>query len=339
MKAVFVERPGSLAVIDCDPPSPGPGEALVRIVTAGICASDVGVIEGFNPIASYPLTPGHECVGVVEAAPDGAAVRPGDRVTVYPSIGCGTCPACLAGRYNHCPTFKVIGISRGGGIFAERVVVPAVQLLRVPAALGERESALIEPASVAVHVNRRAQAAPGCRVVVIGTGVIGTLVAQVARAYDASDIVVVDRMESRRTFLAGIGFDHFVKAEEGRLAAELRRHLESADVVFDCVCANATVDAALDLLTPGGKLIMVASPHGEHRLDLSFAKIYRRELSLIASRNYVPDDFREAMRLMVEGRVKTEPLITGVWPLAEFVAAYADLKAHPDRHLKVLIQP
>jgi L-iditol 2-dehydrogenase/L-gulonate 5-dehydrogenase len=339
MKAVFLEKPGSLSVVERDSPSPGPGEALVRIVAAGICASDVGVIEGFNPIAVYPLTPGHECVGVVEAAPDDALVRPGDRVTVYPSVGCGTCPACLAGRYNHCPTFKVIGISRDGGIFAEHVVVPAAQLLPVPAALGELESALIEPTAVAVHVNRRAAAAAGCRVVVIGTGVIGTLVAQVARAYDASDVVVVDRMESRRAFLAGLGFDHFVKADDGPLGEKIRRHLDAADVVFDCVCANATIDAALDLLTPGGKLVMVASPHGEHRLELPFAKVYRRELSLIASRNYVPDDFREAMRLMAEERVKTGPLVTGVWPLGEFAAAYADLKTHPDRHLKVLLRP
>ncbi|MDX9862868.1 MAG: alcohol dehydrogenase catalytic domain-containing protein [Rhodospirillales bacterium] len=339
MKAVFVQGPGDLAVVDRDSPSPGAGEAVVRIVAAGICASDVGVFEGFNPIAVYPLTPGHECIGVVETAPEGAAVRPGDRVTVYPSVGCGTCPACLAGRYNHCPTFKVIGISRDGGIFAERVAIPVAQLLPVPDGLGELESALIEPTAVAVHVNRRAAAVLGSRVVVIGTGVIGTLVAQVARAYEASRVVVVDRMESRRSFLADLGFDHFVRADEGPLADGLRAHLEAADVVFDCVCANGTVDAALDLLAPGGKLVMVASPHGEHHLDLPFAKVYRRELSLIASRNYVPDDFREAMRLLAEGAVKTEPLVTGVWPLAEFGAAYADLKAHPDRHLKVLLKP
>jgi len=339
MKAVFVQGPRELAVVEREAPSPGPGEAVVRIVAAGICASDVGVIEGFNPIAAYPLTPGHECVGVVETAPADAPLRPGDRVTVYPSVGCGTCPACRAGRYNHCPTFKVIGISRDGGIFAERVAVPVAQLLPVPAALEELEAALIEPTAVAVHVNRRAAAGPGGRVVVIGTGVIGTLVAQVARAYEASEVVVVDRLESRRAFLAGLGFDRFVAADDGPLIDGLRRHLEAAEVVFDCVCANATIDAALDLMAPGGKLVMVASPHGEHRLELPFAKVYRRELSLIASRNYVPDDFREAMRLMTEGRVKAGPLITGVWPLAEFDAAYADLKAHPDRHLKVLLRP
>lgn len=339
MKAVFLKAPGDLQVVDREPPVPVPGEALVRIVAAGICASDVATIEGLNPIAAYPLTPGHECVGVVETAPSGAAVGPGDRVTVYPSIGCGTCSACLAGRINHCPTFKVLGISRDGGIFAERVAVPVGQLLPVPDTLDGPEAALIEPTAVAVHVNRRAQAPQGAHVLVIGTGVIGTLVAQVARAYGAADVALVDRLESRRSFLAGLGFDKFVRAGEGSLAEKVAAAISSVNVVFDCVCGDPTVDAALDLLIPGGRLVMVASPHGEHRLGLPYAKVYRRELTLVASRNYVPDDFREAMRLMAAGEVKTSSLITGTWPLAEFISAYAELRNNPERHLKVLVQP
>src|SRR5690606_22874840 len=94
MKAVVLKAPGRFACVERAAPEPGPGEALVRIVAAGICASDVATIKGENPVAAYPLTPGHECVGIVEAAPANTLVRPGDWVTIYPSVGCGACPAC-----------------------------------------------------------------------------------------------------------------------------------------------------------------------------------------------------------------------------------------------------
>ena len=105
MKAVVLEAPERFACTDRPEPAAGPSEALVRIVAAGICASDVATIRGHNPIAVYPLTLGHESIGGVEAAPAGAGVAPGDWVTVFPSVGCGDCPACRAGRTNHCPSF------------------------------------------------------------------------------------------------------------------------------------------------------------------------------------------------------------------------------------------
>jgi L-iditol 2-dehydrogenase len=110
-------------------------------------------------------------------------------------------------------------------------------------------------------------------------------------------------------------------------------------VVYDTVCSASTLDTAADVLAPGGRLVLVAVPHGDVPLTISFPKIYRRELSLIVSRNYVPDDFREAIRLIGEGWVDVDALITATYPLAEFAAAYADLTGRPERHLKVLLTP
>lgn len=339
MKAVHVEGPGSFRVVDRAEPQPAAGEAVLRIVAAGICASDVGIVEGHNPIAAYPLTLGHECVGVVEEAPPDAPLRPGDWATVYPSVGCGSCPACEAGRINHCPTFRVLGISHDRGVFAERIAVPAAQLLPVPDGLRGRNGALIEPTAVAVHGNRRAGAVAEQRAVVIGSGVIGTLIAQVARAYGAADVVAVDRMEARRDLLSKLGFERFVLADGAPLVERLREEGGPADVVFDTVCTGETIDAALEALSPGGRLVLVAAPRGAHEIPLGYAKVYRRELSLIASRNYVPDDFLEAMRLLDSGGVEAAPLITGSWPLDRFPEAYAELLAKPERHAKILLEP
>ena len=189
----------------------------------------------------------------------------------------------------------------------------AGQLLPVPEGLKELDAALIEPTAVAVHVNRRAAVPQGCRVAVVGTGVIGTLVAQVARVAGASEVVVADRLESRKEFLEGLGFGRFVHVGEGESAAELASKIGSVDLMFDCVCVDTTVEAGLDALTPGGRLVLVgvAAP-GDHRLSVPYAKVYSREITLVASRNYVPDDFVEAMRLMANGEVDVSPLITGV---------------------------
>ena len=339
MQAVVLEGPHRFRCVDQGEPVPGAGEALVRIVAAGICASDIATIRGENPIAVYPLTLGHESIAVVEEAPAGATVGAGDWVTIYPSIGCGDCPACAAGRINQCATFKVLGISRDGGFFRKRVSVAARQLIPVPASLRGERGALIEPAAVAVHVNRRGDTGRGERVLVIGAGVVGTLVAQVARAWGAADVVLTDRLASRKGTLAQLGFGNFVLADGGPLADQLLEQGGPVDVVYDTVCGRATLAAGSKVLRPGGRLVLVAVPHGSAPLEMPFADVYRRELSLIASRNYVPDDFIEAIRLLEVGAVDPDVMITGRFSLSDFASAYAELTGHPERHLKVLLIP
>jgi 2-desacetyl-2-hydroxyethyl bacteriochlorophyllide A dehydrogenase len=212
----------------------------------------------------------------------------------------------------------------------------------VPESLAGERGVLVEPAAVAVHVNRRGGTRPGERVLIIGAGVVGTLVAQVARAYGAKDVVLVDRLESRRATLARLGFDKFLPADGNGLPLA-ERVLDLAggpvDVVCDSVCTDATLETGADALAPGGRLVLIAVPHGDAPLRVTYAKVYRRELSLIASRNYVPDDFREAIRVLEVGAIDTEAMVTGRYPLAEFAAAYADLTGHPERHLKVVLRP
>jgi len=338
VKAVVLEAPRRLRVVDRPPPVAGAGEALVRVVAAGICATDVAAVEGHNPIAVYPVTLGHECVGVVEAAPPAAAVAPGDWVIVYPSVGCGACPACRAGRINHCPSFTVMGLSRDGGVFAERLAVDVGQLLPIPDALRHPGGVLVEPAAVGVHLNRRGRTGAGERVLIVGAGVVGTMTAQVARAYGAAEVILVDRYESRRPLLHRLGFDALLIAG-GPLAEQVLALGGPVDVVYDSVCSDATVAAGIAALAPGGRLVLAAVPHGAAPLEVPFAQVYRRELSLVAARNYVPDDFREAMRLIADGAVEVAPMVTGSFPLAEFETAYAELTGHPEWHLKVLLRP
>jgi len=339
VKAVYLEAPNTFSVIDRPDPEPSGDQARLRVITAGVCGSDMSLFRGTNPVGAYPLTPGHECVGEVEWAPPGAAVAPGDWVALYPSVGCGRCAACREERYNHCPEFRVLGINRDGGCFAERMAVPVHQLIPIPPALRGPDAAIVEPMAVAVHVNRRAETKTGDRVLVVGTGVVGLLGAAVARAMGAGEILFVDRLPERRRLVEALGFHHFRQTDAGPTAPWVRETLGSVDLVLDSVCSDETVADGLDVLVPGGRLVLVASPKGRQRLSVDFTTVFARELSLVATRNYVPQDFRDAIALLVEGKVEPGPLITGRFPLADFAAAIDALGNHPERHVKVFVEP
>lgn len=339
MKSILLQAPERFACIERDPPAPEPGEAVVRIVAAGICASDVAVIRGSNPVARYPVVLGHESIGVVEEAPADAPVRPGEWVAIHPTVGCGDCPACRAGRVNQCPRCEVIGINRKGGFFSERTAVPVGQLYPVPPELQSERGVLVEPTAVGVQVNQRGGTQAGERALIIGAGVVGTMVAQVARAYGVADVVFVDRLESRREMLARLGFTKFVLADGGPLAEPVLAMGGPVDVVFDVVCTAATIEAGAAALRPGGRLVLIAVPHGTEPVAIPYATVYRRELSLIASRNYTRHAFAEAIRLVAAGAIDEDVMVTGRYPLADFAAAYTDLTGNPERHLKVLLRP
>lgn len=336
---MLLDRPEQYRVVDVPMPEPREGQALVKIARAGICASDLATIHGVGPIATYPLIPGHECAGEIVSAPEGSGYRPGDRVTIFPSVGCGQCPACREGRTNHCPTFKVQGISLPGGCFAEYLATNVEQLVRLPDDVYERFGPLVEPLAVGMHVNRRGGTSTGETVLVIGTGAVGLASALVARAKGAVRVLLVDRFESRRQVAAGFGFADFSTDSDEALAAWVENCVGSVDLVLDNVTNDQTVAVAAQVLRPGGRCVLVGMPHGECSLSLPHPVIYRKELSFIVSRNYVKDDFVETVALLDAKAFDATPMITATYPLANMAEALKALHDNPEKHIKVLVEP
>ena len=341
MKALLLRSPGDFSVVERPDPVAAEDEAIIRVFRTGICATDVATIEGRSTVAVYPITPGHEFVGTVESAPPGKGFAAGEWVTIYPTQGCGKCPECVANRPNHCRKFRVFGVHRDGGSFAERMAIPLAQLIKVPASLQNDHGALIEPLAVGVHANRRAGVAanPQRRIGVIGAGAVGTMVAQVARAHGASEIVIADRLEGRRKLCHDLGFDRFVVAGTPGWASELRLPGGPLDLVFDNACSRETIAAAVDAMRPGGTLVLLGFPHDGADIPLAYVKAYQQEVSILLSRNYEPADFTEAISLLEGGHINAARMVTGTWPLASFADAYAALKAAPERHVKILLAP
>lgn len=338
MRRAVLDGPGRVRIADVDAPTPADGEALVRVLSAGVCGGDVALLHGRNAVANYPLTPGHECVGVVEHAPAGAAVAAGDHVIVFPTLSCGRCRACREGRENHCPQMRVLGLNDPRGCFADRIAVDAGQLIGIDAGLASRVGALLEPLAVGVHVNRRGAVANGDRVLVVGTGVIGILSALVARARGAAEVFFVDRLPERADLLAALGFSHFSTALGAALDEWIAEAAGEVDVVLDTVTVPETVATAVAALRRGGTYVPVASPKPEQQLCLPYDLLYAQELTVAGCRNYNRADFREAVALSFSGAVDPTPLVTDRVPLTALPDALEALTSAPAEHLKILVE-
>jgi 2-desacetyl-2-hydroxyethyl bacteriochlorophyllide A dehydrogenase len=336
MKAFCVVAPGRAEIVTRGRRPLEAGEVRLGIEAVGICGSDVALWAGKHPYASYPVVPGHELGGRVLEASSDVDLRPGQRVTVRPILTCGTCRACREGRLNHCPRVRVLGVHVDGGM-AEEVVVPAQTVFAMPANSSAEQGALVEPTAVAVHVCHRAGLKPGDRLAILGTGVIGLLCLQVAKAGGTALVLGVDREPSRLALASGLGADLVVDnryqdaAEAGRALAA-----DGFDVVLDTVGIEATLATAFDLAARGGVIVQVALPHGRPAVD--FEPFYRKELTLRATRLY-DGDFGEAVALMAAGGVAVDRLITHRFTLPEAARALALPGDHPEQAVKVIVLP
>src|ERR1700759_1086827 len=198
MRAVVWEEPGKLAVTEVPDPTPGHGELIVKVGSCGICGTDVHIADGEFPPTPYPIVPGHEFAGRVVALGDDVPPewRSGTRVAVDPSLFCGHCPACHAGRGNLCANWNAIGDTVDGA-FAEYVKVPAANAYQIPDAVSAARGALLEPLSCAVHGARRLGSVVGEDVLVMGAGTMGLLLMQLLNQGGARSVSVVDRKASR----------------------------------------------------------------------------------------------------------------------------------------------
>src|SRR5947207_11199879 len=200
MRGLWLEAQGLRYRDDLAPPVPARGEAIVRVVLAGICGTDLELARGYYPFTGIP---GHELVGVVEEAP-GASRWAGRRVVAEINAACGSCATCRAGRRTHCPSRTVVGIRGRAGAFAERIGLPVENLHEVPAAISDQEAVFTEPLAAALQVQAQVPVGPGQRVVVLGAGRLGMLVARTL-ARTGADLRVVARQPARRQRLKAEG--------------------------------------------------------------------------------------------------------------------------------------
>jgi alcohol dehydrogenase len=311
MRAIQLREPGKLARLEIEEPSaPGEGEALVAVRRVGICGTDIAAFLGKMPFIRYPLIPGHE-LGV-EVVAVGAGVRNvtiGERCSVEPYLNCGKCFACLRGRTNCCEKLEVLGVHTDGGL-RPRFVVPA-RKLHPSATLTLEQLALVETLAIGCHAVNRAQVEGDEWALVIGVGPIGLAVVEFLRLARAR-IIVLDRNADRLQFCRRTyGIENAIQASgDGNDVAAIQKVTGGMlpSVVFDATGSQKSMCEAFNYVAHTGKLVFV----GIVNADVSFSDplLHRRELTVYASRNGLPHEFRWIIEQIEAGRIDTRPWIT-----------------------------
>jgi 2-desacetyl-2-hydroxyethyl bacteriochlorophyllide A dehydrogenase len=307
-----------------DPLPPTPNEVQIAVAYTGICGTDLTISKGaMDGRFTSPWPIGHEMSGTIAevgAEVEGWAV--GDKVTVMPLDWCGTCPACRAGHTHICHNLNFVGIDSPGSLQG-RWNVKATWLVRLPDDLDLRAAALVEPVAVAVHDVNRAQVASGDRVAVIGGGPIGLLIAITARTRGAS-VMVSEVSASRLELARSLGFQTADPVTQD-LSSVINGWTEGAgvDVAFEVSGTIPGIKAMTDVLRRRGRGVIVGIQPQSPPVDVF--QIFWKELEVIGARVYQRPDFEEAVRLVADGTIPTDALITEVLDLDQVEAAFERL--------------
>lgn len=323
MKAIRLNEPRQFAVIDLDEPvAPGPGEALVRTHRMGVCGTDLSGYLGKFPFFRYPRIPGHELgVEVLEVGSDVSTVQPGDRCSVEPYMNCGTCYACRRGRSNCCAVLDVIGVMIDGGL-RERFVIRADKL-HPSRSLAFEQLALVETLAIGCHATDRGAPQQGDHVLIIGAGPIGLATLEFTRLTGAT-ITVMDLVPSRLDFCRRkYDVPHTVHFRGDGSELEQLRDITDGDlyaVVTDATGNRHSMSAALQYVAPTGALVYVGITTEE--ISFPHPALHRPEITLKASRNALPADFRRIIGLIEDGTIDTGPWITHRTPFDRMIAEF-----------------
>jgi 2-desacetyl-2-hydroxyethyl bacteriochlorophyllide A dehydrogenase len=340
MIAAVLQAPRRLELVARPTPVARRGEAVVRIAATAVCHTDLEIYTGRHPGVRLPVVMGHEATGVVEAVGDGVArVQLGQAVLLNPIIACGACDSCARGRGNLCRNAGLFGREMDGSL-AEHVVLPESYLYPLPAHVPLAAATLIETLATVRHAQERARIAPGESVVVLGQGVAGLLHTQLAKLSGACPVVAVSRSPWKLELARRRHADRVVNsAHEDALAAVRDATAgRGADVVIDAAGDPALIAPAIEMLAPGGRLLVYGISHRPVP-DFTTFPLYFKELTLYGSRALTPGDFVPAIDLVASGAVDVDGFITASYPLERVAAAFEEYERSADSVLRLVIVP
>jgi L-idonate 5-dehydrogenase len=340
MKAVVIHAAKDLRVEEREPSSAGPGEVEIAIQAGGICGSDLHYYNhgGFGAIRlKEPMILGHEIAGTIRALGAGVTTLSiGDRVAVSPSKPCNVCIYCLKGQQNQCLDMRFYGsamrMPHVQGAFSQTLVANHWQCHKVDDGVSINEAAFAEPFAVTLHAVNRAGSLLGKRVLVTGCGPIGTLCIVAARAHGAAEIVATDVMDGVLKLAMTAGADRVINvAERAEDLAAYSANKGSFDVMFEASGNERGLRAGIDVMKPRG-IVMQLGLGGDISIPQNL--IVSKELEIRGSFRF-HEEFGLAVDLINKKRVDLKPLLTGIFPMADAVAAF---EAANDRSKSMKVQ-
>jgi 2-desacetyl-2-hydroxyethyl bacteriochlorophyllide A dehydrogenase len=331
MKAIVLRGPGEIAIEDRREPTLTEGNVLLKVDLIGLCGSDLNSYRGKNPMVSFPRVPGHEISATVV---EGAGFRSGTQVTLSPYTSCGECAACRRGRPNACQNNHTLGVQRDGGL-TEYLVVPPEKIYTADLSL--KELCLVEPLTVGFHAIARGRVTSTDTVAIIGCGGVG-LGAVAASGFRGARTIGIDVDDAKLEIARKSGATDLVNTNRHDLhtqLAELTGGL-GPDVIVEAIGLPSTFRAAVDEVAFTGRVVYIG--YAKEPVAYETRLFVQKELDILGSRNALPEDFREVIRMLEEHRFPVDEAVSRIFPLEEAPEALAEWSADPARFTKIMIQ-
>jgi L-iditol 2-dehydrogenase len=314
MQELYLDKPGDLKMRESGPaPALRDNEVKVSVIYGGICGSDLRVLRGTIPYATYPCRPGHEILGMVVEAGKKSPYKVGTRVVSFPNTYCGQCEFCLQGRTNICKDKKAFGVTCDG-LFAQEIILDSEFVVQIPSDLADERAILVEPFAVNVHALKRAKITEETSVAVIGCGTEGLLAIALLNHMGA-DITVLDinpvKMEKAKSFN---------KCIKAMYPADVKDQV--FDVVVEAAGVKASIEQAFQLVKPGGAIIALGITGEE--ISYPALRITRSEITIYGTIIYTKKDFADAFTLLRAPEFNVGPILSRIDPLVKYQEAFAD---------------
>jgi len=338
VKALVYVAPEKVEIQQMPDPPLREGEVLLQVSAAGICGSDLHGFLGHSERRQPGLVMGHETVATVaEVHPSVRGWRPSQRVCFNPLVSCLACPACLAGRQNLCSSWRLFGMDRLHGTYAELIAVPARQLHALGGSLPEEEGILVEPMAVVLHAFRISLGDLPETVAIFGAGPVGALALVLARLRGIPRVCVVDVNPERLAVARTLGADVTIDGARADAVEAVRSWAggTGADYVVEAVGAEPSRRAAVAAAAKGGRIVFLGLAVNDSALP--WMALIRDEKAVFTSFAYTPGDFQASVRLIESRRFDLKPW-TEVRPLDEGQQAFLKMAHAPGATLKVMLK-
>lgn len=329
MRAIVFAEPGKFSLQEVPDPVAGPREVLVRVEAVGLCGTDIHVLEGeFEPTV-FPIIPGHETSGTVEAVgSDVHELSPGDRVSVDPTLTCGECSFCSNGHSNLCENWNGSGVARTNGSTAEFQSAPVRNVHRLGDEVDLDLAALIEPLSCAIRGYDLLPRRMGEHYLIYGAGTMGLMMAQLAPRAGAASVTVIDRNPARLDVATEVGIERTATS-----ADEVKR-AGGWDTVIDCTGVVAAIEDGLTRVRRGGTFQQFGVAATDARATFSPFRVYNDEINIIGSMA-VLNSYGRAVEMFAAGAINAKPMVSHAFSLDDYGEALQMFRAGSGRKLQI----
>ena len=334
MRALVIDRPGEARVIEMERPAADPQLAAMRVRRIGLCGSDLTTYLGKNPMVTYPRIPGHEVAATLEHVPaNELGLKAGMNVTLSPYTSCGKCSSCRQGRFNACRDNQTLGVQRDGALM-DFLSMPLAKLYAAPLPL--EELALVEPLTVGCHAVARGMVTAKDTVAVYGCGGVG-LGAVAAAAFRDARVVAIDIDDKKLAIAEDCGARELINTTREDVHARLQEISggHGPDVIVEAIGRPDTYRAAVEEVSFAGRVVYIG--YAKENVSFETRLFVQKELDIRGSRNALPEDFREVIRMFELKRFPTAEAISATVPLDEAPAILRAWSENPAAYTKIMI--